>query len=229
MIDLAMPDPFWPQLSRLGEAQILLPALLLSALWLARQPGGGRLAAAWVLATGAAAAITTASKVGFIGFGIGSAALDFTGVSGHAMFAAAVLPLLLRLASGAVTPRGQRTLLAAGYLLALAVGVSRVMVQAHSWSEVGAGLALGAAASGAALWVGPWPALRLARWAPVLLVSGALAGVVSAPPSRTHDLVTRLSLAVSGRTQPYRRWELHRDHRRLQAPTATRRGSLQLH
>ena len=33
---------FWHQLTRLGEAQLLLPALLLASVWLARSPGGAR-------------------------------------------------------------------------------------------------------------------------------------------------------------------------------------------
>ena len=161
-----MPDPsatggFWPLISRLGEAQLLLPAMLLAALWLARQPGGRRPAAAWLLATGIAALVTTASKLAFIGYGLGWAPLDFTGISGHAMFAAAVLPPLLRLAGGPATPRGRHGLLAAGYLLATVVGLSRVVLPTHSASEVIGGLALGAAASAAALWAGHWPPLPL--------------------------------------------------------------------
>ena len=33
---------FWHQLTRLGEAQLLLPALLLASVWLVRSPGGAR-------------------------------------------------------------------------------------------------------------------------------------------------------------------------------------------
>ncbi len=217
---------FWPLISRLGEAQLLLPAMLLAALWLARQPGGRRPAAAWLLATGLAALVTTASKLAFIGYAIGWAPLDFTGISGHAMFAAAVLPPLLRLAGGPATPLGRQALLAAGYGLATAVGLSRLVLQLHSASEVASGLALGAAASAAALWVGHFPPLRLVRWLPALLLAWALLGVIGAPPSRSHDLVTQLALTISGRDQPYKRWQLHRDHRLRQAAPAGA-GSLQ--
>ena len=75
---------WWGQITRLGEAQILLPAMALALLWLWRQAGGRPLAVAWLLATGVAASITTVSKVAFLGFGIGHAPLDFTGFSGHA-------------------------------------------------------------------------------------------------------------------------------------------------
>ena len=206
----------WHWLTRLGEAQILLPAMLMAAAALAWR-GAPRLALAWVTATALAATVTTASKVAFLGYGIGWAALDFTGFSGHAMFAAAVLPLLLRLAAGSAArgspgdgagPRRQPIGLAAGFALAGAVAVSRVMVGAHSWSEALAGFALGATASALTLrWAGALPALRSARWVPVALLGWALLGVVGAPPSRTHDWVTRLALAQSGRSVPFRRWQ----------------------
>ena len=55
---------------------------------------------------------------------------------------------------------------------------------------------------------------------PVALLAWAVVAVVGAPASRTHDAVTRLSLVLSGRAQPYQRWELHRDHQRRQSPPA---------
>jgi membrane-associated phospholipid phosphatase len=226
---------FWHQLTRLGEAQLLLPALLLATVWLARRPGGGRLAVLWLAATATAALLTTATKVAFIGYGVGYAPLDFTGISGHAMFAAAVLPPLVLLAGSAGAGAGagdaaqRRRLLVAGYLLAGAVAVSRVMVGAHSWSEVVAGAALGALSSGMVLASHRMPAVRLARWLPVALVAWGLVAVAAAPPSTTHDLVTRLALAQSGRTQPYHRWEMQREYRlhqlrsdRLHLPGADR-------
>lgn len=199
----------WLQLTRLGEAQILLPAMAVALLWLARQPEGRRLAGHWALGTGLTALLTTATKVAFIGFGIGIAALDFTGISGHAMFAAAVLPVLLRVAAAPASAAARRRVITAGYLLAAGVAVSRVVVQAHSWSEVVCGFALGAAASAWALRAGHWPALNLARWVPGLLAGWALVAVIGAPPSQTHGLVTQLALAVSGRSQPFERWQLH--------------------
>jgi hypothetical protein len=87
------------------------------------------------------------------------------------------------------------------------------MVGAHSWSEVIAGAALGALCSGLALASARLPALRPTRWVPAVLVAWGLVSVIAAPPSTTHDLVTRLALAQSGRAQPYHRWEMQRDYR----------------
>ena len=167
--------------------------------------------------------LTTATKLAFIGYGVGYAPWDFTGISGHAMFAAAVLPPLLLLAGSAAGGGANRGgLLLAGYSLAGAVAVSRVMVGAHSWSEVVAGAALGALCSGVALATARVPAARLTRWVPVALVAWGLVAVTAAPPSRSHDLVTQLALAQSGRAQPYQRWEMQRDHR-LRRPGSVRR------
>jgi len=144
MVDAVVQHGLWAAVTRLGEAQILLPAFAAGTLWLAFAPGASRRAGAdgtpeadppsrdsaraWVAGIVAATGLTTASKVAFLGFGIGSIALDFTGFSGHSMYAMAILPVLAALVAGA---RGA----ALGVLLALAVLVSRVELNAHSWSE----------------------------------------------------------------------------------------------
>src|SRR5947208_3636310 len=84
----------WSLIGRLGEAQLLLPAALAFAWWLARRSEARPLVQWWLSLMALAALVTTITKVAFIGWGVGNAAFDFTGVSGHAMFAAAVYPLL---------------------------------------------------------------------------------------------------------------------------------------
>jgi membrane-associated phospholipid phosphatase len=206
---------FWALITRLGEAQILLPALLAVALWLSLRSGALRTVGRWLALLAAAAAITTVTKVGFFGFGIGIAALDFTGISGHAMFATAALPLIVHAASVGHSETSRRRALAATYVLALVIAASRVMIGVHSLSEVIAGYALGAVASGAALaWAtvshGAVPKSLLVGLFAWLLVTPA-----GAPPSPTHGWVIWLSLAVSGRSEPYTRAMLHA---RVQVP-----------
>mgnify|MGYP000019246428 CR=1 FL=1 len=86
--------PLWHPLTRLGESQLLLPLALLSLILLWRSPGQRPLARRWAWGLVAAVGLTTASKLAFMGWGWGSAGWDFTGFSGHAMCAGAVLPLL---------------------------------------------------------------------------------------------------------------------------------------
>jgi len=210
------PDFFWPLLTRLGEAQLLLPLALAGAAWLAWHGGQGALARRWLLALAAAVALTTASKLTFLGWGLGLAEWDFTGFSGHAMCAAAVLPVM-----GWLALRGRPWGFGLGLGLAALVAFSRVQVSAHSASEALSGWVLGAAVS---LWTlrGQF---RLRLVLPAWLPAGALAllllAPVAAPRARTHDWVVQLSLQLSGRDQPYTRLQLQRrihQPERWQAP-----------
>jgi len=207
---------FWFTVTRLGEAQILLPAMLAMALWLIHRSNARRVVALWLGLTAIAATITTATKVAFIGWGLGFAPLNFTGISGHAMFATAVLPVLARACASTADDHWHRPSLILGYVLAALVTVSRVATGAHSVSEALFGFALGGAASAAVLALAAMPHTPLPR---TLLAGVALwlaITSVSAPPSRTHDWVTHLSLAVSGHERPYTRHDLWVRYRRQQ-------------
>ncbi|MFM9917671.1 MAG: phosphatase PAP2 family protein [Rhizobacter sp.] len=217
-------DAFWHGVTRLGEAQILLPTALALALWLAWRARAPRLAAAWLIGIAVAAAVTTASKVAFIGYGWGWAALDFTGISGHAMFASVVLPVVcMALCStrpGARAQAWQWAGLAIGVVLALLVGISRAKVGVHSGSEIVAGWAVGGVAAAAVIRAVPMPSVRLPLWLPIVVSLWLGTASAKAPPSITHDLVTRWSLAMSGRTQAYTRSDMLKDWR-LEHPDAT--------
>jgi len=221
-MSFSLPAVFWFAITRLGESEILLPAFLAGALWLAfARPAWarGRLAATvhghdhpargaawrWVVGLAAATAVTTASKIAFLGFGIGVAAIDFTGFSGHSMYSMAILPVLGAIVFG-------RAGAVAGALLALVVMVSRVQVHAHSWSEALSGFVLGALVAWwtLAAYLAHPGAVRVPLLLPIALACwlGLLSGHM--PPSRTHHLVVALSLKLSGRTQPFTRHDLLR-------------------
>lgn len=212
---------FWSAVTRLGESAVVAAGALLVLVWLAR---AARPAAwLWLAALAAAVGLTTASKVAFMGWGVGSAALDFTGVSGHAMFAGAVYPALGAAALARWQARGRLAGAAAGTLLAVLVAASRVHVQAHSVSEVVAGCAAGLA-------VGLLAVALAARGMPRPLPVAALAGVLAwgtvtlaahpEPLVPSHQLVTRLALELSGRERPWTRAELHRQPRAGRAAQA---------
>lgn len=210
--DPALSSIFWHAITRFGEAGILLPSALLIAGWLALRGRQLRPALAWLVPLGVAVAVTTASKIAFLGFGLGIAALDFTGFSGHSMFAAALYPMLgFGIACG-WSRRGRAAAVAAGYLLALLVAVSRYKIGAHSPAECLLGFGLGALASGVALVVidgGVRPML------PTLLFAGVAAWFLVAlvpgePVLPSHQMVTWVSLKLSGRAQPFTRADLHR-------------------
>lgn len=204
----------WGLVTRLGEAQILLPAMLAALLWLVLLARTPRTAGWWLAGTAVVALITTATKVAFFGYGVGYAPLDYTGISGHAMFSAAVLPVLAGIVAGGSRPRWRHAAIGAGYLLAAVIAYSRLRVGAHSPSEALAGMLLGSLASALALSAQHLPEMRPPLWLGAALMLWVLSLPLGAPPAFTHDWVVRLSLAVSDRTQPYSRRAMHRDHRR---------------
>lgn len=211
---------FWPLITRLGEAEILLPAMLLMLAALVRQAESRPLAWSWTLLLAAAVGLTTASKVAFLGWGVGSAPLDFTGISGHSMFAAAVYPLLAGLLAGRAPRWGRACAIGAGIALALLVGLSRVMVGAHSPTEVIAGLALGSAVGALGVRGAGLPRLRLGPVLPATLALWLAWTPAHAPASRTHSAVTEIALTLSGRQSPWQRTDLSR-HGAPPAPRPT--------
>lgn len=201
----------WHAITRFGEAGILIPCALLLAVWLGLATRQLRPALAWLLPLALAVAVTTLSKIAFLGFGLGIASLDFTGFSGHSMFSAAVYPMLGYALAARLGPRWRPPLVGAGYLFALLIAVSRYRLDAHSPSEVVLGYLLGGAVSATAM-VSLRGAQHLALPRALALVLAAwLAWTPRGPvllPS--HEIVTHVSLRLSGRSVPYTRADLHR-------------------
>jgi len=217
----------WPAITRLGEAGIVLPVALALGVWLLISARSVRLASCWFVPLVLAVVLTTVSKVAFLGWGMGIALIDFTGFSGHAMFAAAVYPMLAWAMTRPLRDRGYHGVQALGliacYGLAALVAVSRVKIGAHSASEAIAGFGLGAAASGCALWLSAHAHRRVPR---IWLSLGAAAWLVATPsyaaPSMTHGMVTWLALTLSQRSVPYERADLHRSARAPSSSAFTR-------
>lgn len=203
---------YWHQLTRFGEIQIILPAALLVIVLLSRRAETKPLAVWWFGALAVAVLATTASKVAFIGWGMGIPELDFTGISGHAMIASAVYPLLIATLTSRLPPMGQRWAVAAGFVLALLVGISRVEIGVHSVSEVVAGLLLGGAVSVSVI------AIAIVKASLPRDVVGPLLVIVvgvwllflplHAPQLQTHSWVTELSLRLSGNITPNTRSDM---------------------
>jgi membrane-associated phospholipid phosphatase len=202
--------PAWHLVTRLGEAEILLPAAALTAIALLAKPETRQLALRWVAFVCLATALTVASKVAFIGWGLGWAVINFTGVSGHAMFSAAVYPVLM---VSFVRPDAQGRhgrAIALGYSIALLIGISRIAIGAHSASEVLAGLLAGGTASALTLaWSAP-PARLMRPLVPIALVAWMALTPLQMPASQTHNMVTRLALALAGHDTPFTRSDLLR-------------------
>lgn len=204
-----LPWGFWEFVTRFGEAQLLTPTALALGVWLA-WTGAGRSASLWLALFGFAFALTTATKIAFIGWGVGIPRLNFTGISGHAMHAAAVLPVLLHSLAASRGSASRGAAVAAGYAVAALVALSRFVIGAHSPSESVIGFALGGAASALTLSLAHLPARALPHTLGVALLAAQLINPLAAPSVRTHDIVTRVALAVSGHERPYTRGMLRK-------------------
>ncbi|EQB3642509.1 TPA: phosphatase PAP2 family protein [Raoultella ornithinolytica] len=137
----------WQWVSFFGDSTVLLPSAAAVFMVLFLRRPSRQIAWQWGLLFGITGAIVSASKLAFMGWGIGIRELDFTGFSGHTALSTAFWPIFLWLlcARGSVVLR--RTAMVMGYLLAGLVGYSRLAIHAHSPSEVIAGLLLGAIGS----------------------------------------------------------------------------------
>ncbi|MEO8938144.1 MAG: phosphatase PAP2 family protein [Burkholderiaceae bacterium] len=195
----------WLFLTRWGNAILLLPlaACLCVGLWVA---GDRRVAWRWAVCFGSAVLLVFATKLAFLGWGLGIRSLDFTGISGHSTLAASVLPVFAWWLTQGRRLDVQRRAVVAAVVLALLVGVSRLLLQTHSISEVIAGLALGNLVAWAVI---PRGVVTRHRYVfrglvlAALLVAGLVPGVGQSGDA--HGLVQTLALRLSGRSEPYTR------------------------
>lgn len=170
--------------------------------------GQKRAARTWLVALCGATAVTLVSKSLFLGWGVGIAALDFTGVSGHTLLAASVYPTLFNWLLSPVATRWPYRGAALGLALAAVVAVSRVVLGAHSASEVIIAWLMGLVVSGLVLQarVGsvrpPW----YVRGAPLILLMALHSSTATYLPS--HNWEVRLALYLSGHDKPFERHQL---------------------
>jgi membrane-associated phospholipid phosphatase len=197
----------WSAFTKLADTVVLLPAAALCAAWLA-WARAWRLALVWLLLLGFGLGVVAATKIAFVGWGIGSRYWNFIGISGHAMRAAAIAPVLCYLLAG---PRSRATrgfALVLGFSFAVLIGLSRLVLQVHSPSEVVTGLGLGLAISAGCIAIlQRAPSLSVPRFA---LLSALLPlSILSAtPPAPTERWVDEVALRLSGHRKPHTRIEL---------------------
>jgi len=126
-----LPLHLWYSITRLGGAGLTLPLALTIALWLALGYTW-RLALAWLGLLAGAVGIVALTKIAFLGWGVGVRAWDFTGVSGHAMLSTAVYPVGIFLILLPARARVRIAGIAIGLAAGVAVGLSRVVLDAHA-------------------------------------------------------------------------------------------------
>lgn len=197
---------FWSALTDLGDSGFLANFALGVTLWLAIRPPL-RPAAVWVLAFGTATFMVIATKLAFLGWGIGIHALDFTGISGHSMLSAAIFPILAFLVSSAASRPVRVGCVLLACLLATAIGFSRLVLQVHSPAEVAVGLGLGFAVAFTVIAVAPLvDRSRHRLLAPALLGAMLLFGFGSyGERAPSEGWLAVVAVRLSGHAQPYSR------------------------
>lgn len=132
----------WISITRLGGVNVMMPAAVAIGAWLV-YGRAWRMALWWCLIFSTGLLLVVASKIAFIGWGIGIRSLDFTGFSGHSMCATAVIPVLFYLIFQKAPPLARASGVTLGILFGVMVAVSRLILHAHSMSEAVSGCVLG--------------------------------------------------------------------------------------
>ena len=97
----------------------------------------------WCQLFTAGMSLVVATKIAFIGWGIGIRSLDFTGFGGHSMRATVVIPVRFYLILQKAPPIARTSGVSLGTVFGVIIGISRLVVYAHSVSEAVAGCILG--------------------------------------------------------------------------------------
>jgi len=201
----------WRTLTYFGDSMLLIPTAVIIALILPWKSDNRRTVWYWLLAFGLAGLLVSLSKILFLGFGIGSARFNFTGFSGHSAMSATLWPVMLWLLSGRWSSLWRGFAIGIGYLIPLLVGLSRLVIHAHSTSEVATGLLLGFTLSSAfllsqrrtALKGFSWPQVGVAFLVPLLLLGHGRVAT-------TQQFLERFSADLAGLEKPFTRADLFR-------------------
>lgn len=201
----------WHWFTFFGDSMLLLPCAIIIVVLLFWKADTRRACWQWVLLFGLAGVIVSGSKLAFMGWGIGSRALDFTGFSGHSALSASIWPVMLWILSSRASPNGRRIAVACGYLVALTIGISRLIIHVHSVAEVIAGLTLGFAISTSFLM------LQYRRHTHIHTLSNGQIAVVLVLPliliaqgkkAPTQGLLEHIALTIAPVEKVYTRWDL---------------------
>lgn len=201
----------WRTLTYFGDSMLLIPTAVIIALILPWKSDNRRTVWYWLLAFGLAGLLVSLSKILFLGFGIGSARFNFTGFSGHSAMSATLWPVMLWLVSGRWPALLRLLAIGVGYLIPIMVGFSRLVIHAHSASEVATGLLLGFTLSSAfllsqrrtALKGFSWPQVGAAFLVPLLLMGHGRVAT-------TQQFLERFSADLAGLEKPFTRADLFR-------------------
>ncbi|KYP95434.1 hypothetical protein BG74_09100 [Sodalis-like endosymbiont of Proechinophthirus fluctus] len=203
----------WHWFTFFGDSMLLLPCAGLIVVILLLKVDTRQACWQWLVLFCLAGGVVCASKLAFMGWGIGSRTYDFTGFSGHSALSASIWPVMLWILFNHARPPQLAAAVVGGYLLALVIGVSRLIIQAHSVSEVLSGLALGYLISSSFLLLQYSLHTRirfLTNSQIVAMLILPLLLLVQGKKAPTHNLLEQIALSVAPITKVYTREDLHR-------------------
>jgi membrane-associated phospholipid phosphatase len=225
-----LPLHFWYVISSCGGVSVTLPLTLAIALWLA-VGYSSRLALGWIALIACVGSIAMATKLAFLGWGIGVRDWDFTGLSGHALMSTAIYPVAFFLILLPARPAVRIAGIAAGFCVGIAISFSRIVVEAHSPSEAVVGCLTGAAA--ALLFIRlAWRTTQSRNPLSIMPVMMSLVVLVAAFHNihiPTHRWVEHVALKMSGHARPFvrARWKAaHERSHAIGAPLSRARDAL---
>jgi hypothetical protein len=192
----------WITITSLGGINVMAPAAAAITAWLL-MGRAWRMAFWWCLLFTLGMMLVIATKIAFIGWGIGIRELDFTGFSGHSMRATAVAPVLFYLILQNATPTVRAAGVLAGLAFGLLVGISRLVLHVHSVSEAVSGWILGAILSMGFIWLAGRSRNFLSNRLLVVLSLIALLPLPYTEPAPTQRWLTGVALYLSGNDRPF--------------------------
>lgn len=199
----------WYSITALGSFTVMAPAAMIITAWLIMSRAW-RLVLWWILFFVGGMILVVASKIVFIGWGIGIRSLDFTGFSGHVMRATSIVPIFMYMLLQKTQPNIRTMGVVLGLLFGVVIAISRLEVHAHSISEVVSGWLLGAVISlGFIRFLSLGNKIEVQPWL-ILFSLFALMVTPYAEPVPTQRWITYAALQLSGHDRPYIRvtWQL---------------------
>lgn len=199
----------WQMLTYFGDSMLLLPSAVVLAFALFYNTSRLAPVIIWLASFGTAGLMVSISKVLFLGFLIGSARYNFTGFSGHTTMSTTFWPIFLWFIARGFSLKRPLILVVFGYLFALSIAYSRLVLHAHSPSEVISGFLLGSCCSLFFLANQrnvPFKPISIAEL--LLIIALPLCLVSQGKPATTQHFLGTLAAKIAGMEHPHTRQQL---------------------
>jgi len=199
----------WQTLTYFGDSMLLLPSAVVLAVALFYNTSRLTTVITWLVSFGTAGLVVSVSKVLFLGFLIGSARYNFTGFSGHTTMSTTFWPIFFWFIARGLSLSRPLVIVGIGYVFALTIAYSRLVLHAHSPSEVISGFLLGTCCSLGFLALQRDVAFKPISWSEiVLIVALPLYIMLQGKPATTQHFLGTLAAKIAGMEQPHTRQQL---------------------